>query len=239
MARRRASARSASAWCRTAATRCPSPHRPLGISCASWTCSPAFSTASVSSASIIPKSGKRLGDIAAGTLVVHEQRALGPSAVRSAPERRRSRRSRRDSPRRSSRCSAASWRGARSSSRGCATFTSQIAGRFREHLTDDVRAADGAAPTTLRERRAIRARADSRRRARRARRASATRSSPSTPGAGAISRRARPPRSARGLRAMSPEEVSSSRLALSRGLYRSRAPAHRLGQRGSRRRSST
>ena len=34
---------------------------------------------------IISKSGKRLGDIAAGTIVVHEQRALITTAVRSAP----------------------------------------------------------------------------------------------------------------------------------------------------------
>jgi len=91
---------------------------------------------------IISKSGKRLGDIAAGTIVVHEQRALLAAAVRSSPApttapaitstlteeefallgRFVARRTQLDEAMR-------------------ASFTSQLEARFRKHLPTDVRGA--------------------------------------------------------------------------------------------------
>jgi uncharacterized membrane protein SpoIIM required for sporulation/uncharacterized RDD family membrane protein YckC len=91
---------------------------------------------------IISKSGKRLGDIAAGTIVVHEQRALITTAVRSAPAPA-------TAPAVTSRLTEEEFallgrfvaRRAQLDQVMQATFTSQLEARFRKHLPDDVRGA--------------------------------------------------------------------------------------------------
>jgi uncharacterized membrane protein SpoIIM required for sporulation/uncharacterized RDD family membrane protein YckC len=89
---------------------------------------------------IISKSGKRLGDMAAGTIVVHEQRALITAAVRSAPAPA-------TAPALTSRLTEEEFallgrfvaRRTQLDDAMRASFTSQLSSRFREHLPTDVR----------------------------------------------------------------------------------------------------
>jgi uncharacterized membrane protein SpoIIM required for sporulation/uncharacterized RDD family membrane protein YckC len=91
---------------------------------------------------IISKSGKRLGDIAAGTIVVHEQRALITAAVRSAPAPA-------TAPALTSSLSEEEFallgrfvaRLSQLDEATRASYTSQLAARFRKHLPTDVRGA--------------------------------------------------------------------------------------------------
>jgi uncharacterized membrane protein SpoIIM required for sporulation/uncharacterized RDD family membrane protein YckC len=88
----------------------------------------------------VSKSGKRLGDIAAGTIVVHEQRALIAAAVRSAPVSS-------TAPAITSRLTEEEFAllgrfiARRSQLDGAtqAAFTQQLAERFEQHLPVDVR----------------------------------------------------------------------------------------------------
>ncbi|MDQ2766977.1 MAG: stage II sporulation protein M [Gemmatimonadota bacterium] len=88
----------------------------------------------------VSKSGKRLGDIAAGTIVVHEQRALIAAAIRSAPEGS-------TAPAITSRLTEEEFallgrfiaRRAQLEGATQATFTLQLATRFQQHLPTDVR----------------------------------------------------------------------------------------------------
>ncbi|HEV7706471.1 MAG TPA: RDD family protein, partial [Gemmatimonadaceae bacterium] len=88
----------------------------------------------------VSKSGKRLGDIAAGTIVVHEQRALIAAAVRSAPEAS-------TAPAITSRLTEEEFAllgrfiARRSQLDGTmqANFARQLATRFEKHLPTDVR----------------------------------------------------------------------------------------------------
>ena len=110
---------------------------------------------------VISKSGKRLGDIVAGTLVVREQRALVSTAVRSragsrdevrdhlAPHRERVRAARRDSS-----------PGARSSSRGCAIPSQRRWHAYRDHLDRRESAVQWRSCFACSRRRAMRVRAD-------------------------------------------------------------------------------
>lgn len=90
----------------------------------------------------ISKSGKRVGDIAAGTLVVHEQRALITAAVRSAPDAA-------TTPAITSRLTEEEFallgrfvsRRAQLDATMQARFTSQLETRFRQHLPSDVHGA--------------------------------------------------------------------------------------------------
>jgi uncharacterized membrane protein SpoIIM required for sporulation/uncharacterized RDD family membrane protein YckC len=90
----------------------------------------------------ISKSGKRIGDIAAGTLVVHEQRALIAAAVRSAPTVS-------TTPAITSSLTEDEFallgrfvaRRAQLDPARQATFTAQLEERFRVHLTGDVHGA--------------------------------------------------------------------------------------------------
>ena len=96
----------------------------------------------------ISKSGKRIGDIAAGTMVVHEQRALITSAVRSAPDAAAT-------PAITSRLTEDEFallgrfvsRRAQLDAATQARFVSQLEARFRQHLPGDVH---GAAAQLLR-----------------------------------------------------------------------------------------
>jgi uncharacterized membrane protein SpoIIM required for sporulation/uncharacterized RDD family membrane protein YckC len=89
---------------------------------------------------IISKSGKRLGDVAAGTIVVHEQRARIIAAVRSAPAPA-------TAPALTSRLTEEEFallgrfvaRRTQLDDAMRASFTSQLASRFREHLPADAR----------------------------------------------------------------------------------------------------
>jgi uncharacterized RDD family membrane protein YckC/uncharacterized membrane protein SpoIIM required for sporulation len=89
---------------------------------------------------IISKSGKRLGDIAAGTIVVHEQRALITTAVRSSPAPAAA-------PAITSRLTEDEFallgrfvaRSPQLDDAMRASFTAQLETRFRKHLPDDVR----------------------------------------------------------------------------------------------------
>jgi uncharacterized membrane protein SpoIIM required for sporulation/uncharacterized RDD family membrane protein YckC len=91
---------------------------------------------------IISKSGKRLGDIAAGTIVVHEQRALIAAAVRSSAVPV-------TAPALTSRLTEEEFallgrfvaRRTQLDQAMQASFTSQLATRFRQHLPADVRGA--------------------------------------------------------------------------------------------------
>jgi uncharacterized membrane protein SpoIIM required for sporulation/uncharacterized RDD family membrane protein YckC len=91
---------------------------------------------------IISRSGKRLGDIAAGTIVVHEQRALVTAAVRKAPNASAA-------PAVTSRLTEEEFAllGRFVARRGqlepalLRRFTSQLEARFRKHLPDDARGA--------------------------------------------------------------------------------------------------
>ena len=88
----------------------------------------------------VSKSGKRLGDIAAGTIVVHEQRALITAAVRSASESA-------TAPAITSRLTEEEFallgrfiaRRAQLDGSMQANFTRQLATRFQQHLPTDVR----------------------------------------------------------------------------------------------------
>ena len=88
----------------------------------------------------VSKSGKRLGDIAAGTIVVHEQRALIAAPVRSAPEAG-------TAPALTSRLTEEEFallgrfvaRRAQLDNAMQANFTLQLATRFQQHLPTDVR----------------------------------------------------------------------------------------------------
>jgi uncharacterized membrane protein SpoIIM required for sporulation/uncharacterized RDD family membrane protein YckC len=88
----------------------------------------------------VSKSGKRLGDIAAGTIVVHEQRALIAAAVRSAPEVT-------SAPAITSRLTEEEFallgrfigRRKQLDSAMQANFMLQLATRFQQHLPTDVR----------------------------------------------------------------------------------------------------
>jgi len=91
---------------------------------------------------IVSRSGKRLGDIAAGTIVVHERRALLTAAVRSAPAAA-------TAPAITSRLTEEEFallgrfiaRRAQLDQALQASFTSQLEARFRNHLPEDVRGA--------------------------------------------------------------------------------------------------
>ncbi|HMI58570.1 MAG TPA: stage II sporulation protein M [Gemmatimonadaceae bacterium] len=88
----------------------------------------------------VSKSGKRLGDIAAGTIVVHEQRALIAAAVRSAPEAA-------SAPAITSRLTEEEFallgrfigRRTQLDRSTQSAFTLQLATRFQQHLPTDVR----------------------------------------------------------------------------------------------------
>jgi uncharacterized membrane protein SpoIIM required for sporulation/uncharacterized RDD family membrane protein YckC len=89
---------------------------------------------------IVSRSGKRLGDIAAGTIVVHEQRALITTAVRSAPAAA-------TAPAITSRLTEEEFallgrfvaRRTQLDQGMQASFTSQLEARFRKHLPGDLR----------------------------------------------------------------------------------------------------
>ena len=91
---------------------------------------------------IVSKSGKRLGDIAAGTIVVHEQRALITTAVRSAPAPA-------TAPAITSRLTEEEFallgrfiaRRAQLDQEMQASFTLQLHARFQKHLPAEVRGA--------------------------------------------------------------------------------------------------
>ena len=91
---------------------------------------------------IVSRSGKRLGDIAAGTIVVHEQRALLTAVVRSAPAAV-------TAPAITSRLTEEEFallgrfiaRRTQLDQAMQASFTSQLEARFRKHLPEDVRGA--------------------------------------------------------------------------------------------------
>jgi len=88
----------------------------------------------------VSKSGKRLGDIAAGTIVVHEQRALITAAIRKAADAG-------TAPAITSRLTEEEFsllgrfiaRRAQLDSSMQANFTLQLATRFQQHLPTDVR----------------------------------------------------------------------------------------------------
>jgi uncharacterized membrane protein SpoIIM required for sporulation/uncharacterized RDD family membrane protein YckC len=90
----------------------------------------------------ISKTGKRLGDIAAGTVVVHEQRALIAAAVRATPDPT-------TAPAITSRLTEEEFallgrfiaRRAQLDPATQATFATQLEQRFRKHLPSDVRGA--------------------------------------------------------------------------------------------------
>jgi uncharacterized membrane protein SpoIIM required for sporulation/uncharacterized RDD family membrane protein YckC len=91
---------------------------------------------------IVSKSGKRLGDIAAGTIVVHEQRALLTAAVRSAPAAA-------IAPAITSRLTEEEFallgrfiaRRTQLDQAMRASFTSQLEARFRKHLPENAHGA--------------------------------------------------------------------------------------------------
>ena len=91
---------------------------------------------------IVSKSGKRLGDIAAGTIVVHEQRALLTAAVHSGPAAA-------TAPSITSRLTEEEFallgrfiaRRTQLDQALQASFTSQLEARFRKQLPEDVRGA--------------------------------------------------------------------------------------------------
>ncbi|MDB4910031.1 MAG: protein of unknown function transrane, partial [Gemmatimonadetes bacterium] len=90
----------------------------------------------------ISRSGKRIGDIAAGTLVVHEQRALITTAVRGVPDAA-------TTPAITSRLTEDEFallgrfvaRRAQLDATMQASFTAQLESRFRKHLPSDVHGA--------------------------------------------------------------------------------------------------
>ena len=100
----------------------------------------------------VSKSGKRLGDIAAGTIVVHEQRALIAAAVRSAPEAV-------SAPAITSRLTEEEFallgrfigRRAQLDRSMQANFTLQLATRFQQHLPDRRARARRTAPSPFRD----------------------------------------------------------------------------------------
>ena len=116
----------------TAATRSDSRRRRCAISCASSTCSRCSRIWSASTSIALTKSGKRLGDIVAGTIVVREatRQAAGPAGATVSSARRHRRRPPHSSPTPSFNCSNDGPSDATASSpNGGANSTAQVANR--------------------------------------------------------------------------------------------------------------